>query len=42
MSETESKEATIKTVYEHAASGYGSIRYTYVQANQHKPWYTIC
>ena len=37
MSETESKESTIKTIYENAASGYGSIRYTYIQANNISP-----
>ena len=37
MSETESKEATIKKVYENAASGYGSIRDTYRQANKINP-----
>ena len=34
MSETESKESTIKKVYENAASGYGSVRDTYIQANK--------
>ena len=37
MSETESKESTIKKVYENAASGYGSIRDTYIQANKIHP-----
>ena len=37
MSETESKESTIKKVYENAASGYGSIRDTYIQANKINP-----
>ena len=37
MSETESKESTIKKVYENAASGYGSIRDTYIQANMINP-----
>ena len=37
MSETESKESTIKTVYENAASGYGSVRDTYQQANKINP-----
>ena len=37
MSETESKEATLKNVYENAASGYGSIRDTYIQANKINP-----
>ena len=37
MSETESKESTIKQVYENAASGYGSIRDTYIQANKINP-----
>ena len=31
---SESKEATIKRVYQNAASGYGSVRDTYVQANK--------
>ena len=39
MSETESKESTIKKVYENAASGYGSVRDTY--SKQDKSWYTI-
>ena len=37
MSETESKESTIKTVYENVASGYGSVRDTYQQANKINP-----
>ena len=37
MSETESKESTIKRVYENAASGYGSVRDTYQQANKINP-----
>ena len=37
MSETESKESTIKKVYENAASGYGSVRDTYQQANKINP-----
>ena len=37
MSETESKESTIKKVYENAASGYGSIRDTYIQTNKINP-----
>ena len=37
MSETESKESTIKKVYENAASGYGSVRDTYIQANKINP-----
>ena len=34
MSETERNESTNKTVHENAASGYGSIRDTYTQANK--------
>ena len=34
---SESKEATIKRVYENPASGYGSVRDTYVQANKINP-----
>ena len=37
MSETESKESTIKKVYENAASSYGSVRDTYIQANKINP-----
>ena len=37
MSGAESKESTIKKVYENAASGYGSIRDTYIQANKINP-----
>ena len=37
MSETESKESTIKKVYENTASGYGSVRDTYQQANKINP-----
>ena len=37
MSETESKESTIKKVYENVASGYGSVRDTYIQANKINP-----
>ena len=37
MSETESKKSTIKKVYEHAASGYGSVRNTYIQENKINP-----
>ena len=37
MSETESKESKIKKVYENAASGYGSARDTYIQANKINP-----
>jgi len=37
LSETESKESTIKQVYENAASGHGSIRGTYIQANKINP-----
>ena len=37
MSETESKESTIKKVYENAASGYGSVRDTYIQADKINP-----
>ena len=37
MSETESKESTIKKVYENAASRYRSIRDTYIQANKINP-----
>ena len=33
----ESKEATIKIIYENPASGYGSVRDTYVQANKINP-----
>ena len=34
---SESKEATIKRIYENPASGYGSVRDTYVQANRINP-----
>ena len=34
---SESKEATIKGIYENPASGYGSVRDTYVQANKINP-----
>ena len=39
---TESKEATIKIIYENPAFGYGSVRDAYVQANKIEPRYTIC
>ena len=34
---SESKEATIKIIYENPASGYGSVRDTYVQAMKINP-----
>ena len=34
---SESKEATIKIIYENPATGYGSVRDTYVQANKVNP-----
>ena len=34
---TESKEDTIKKVYENKVTGYGSVRDTYVQANKINP-----
>ena len=34
---SESKEATIKRVYENAVTGYISVRDTYVQANKINP-----
>ena len=37
MSETESKESTIKKVYSNPITGYGSVRDTYQQANKINP-----
>ena len=34
---TESKEDTIKKVYENKVTGYGSVRDTYLQANKINP-----
>ena len=34
---SESKEATSKIIYENPASGYNSVRNTYVQANKINP-----
>ena len=34
---SESKESTIKRIYENPASGYVSVRDTYVQANKINP-----
>ena len=34
---SESKEATTKIIYENPATGYGSVRDTYVQANKVNP-----